>query len=67
VLTFVLFVVYQMLIETIGIRQGWLHYTSTAMPFGVPQPLLSAAQALCERGAERVEAVTFGRAADCSL
>jgi ComF family protein len=29
--------------------------------------LLSAAQALCERGAERVEAVTFGRAADCSL
>jgi len=42
VLTFVLFVVYQMLVETVGIRQGWLHYTSAAMPFGVPQPLLSA-------------------------
>lgn len=29
--------------------------------------LLSAAEALCERGADRVEAVTFGRATDCSL
>lgn len=42
-LTFVLFVVYHLLIETIGVRQGWVHYTRTdVMPFGVPPQLLSA-------------------------
>ncbi len=42
-LTFILFVVFHLLIETVGLRQGWLYYTRVdVMPFGVPQPLLSA-------------------------
>jgi hypothetical protein len=42
-LTFVLFVVYHLLVETIATRQGWLRYSgAAAMPFGVPQPVLSA-------------------------
>ena len=42
-LTFVLFVVFHLLIETVGVRQGWVHYTRVdLLPFGVPQPLLSA-------------------------
>jgi len=42
-LTFILFVVFHLLIETFGVRQGWFHYTRIdVLPFGVPQPLLSA-------------------------
>ena len=42
-LTFTLFIIYHLLIETIGVRQGWLQYAgATPMPFGVPQPLLSS-------------------------
>lgn len=42
-LTFILFVIYHLLIETIGLRQGWLQYTSSAqLPFNLPAPLLSA-------------------------
>jgi hypothetical protein len=42
-LTFVLFVLYHLLVETIGTRQGWWVYTAdTALPLGIPQTLLSA-------------------------
>src|SRR6266545_201045 len=42
-LTFVLFVLYHLLIETICVRQGWLRYTrDVSLPLNVPQPLLSA-------------------------
>jgi len=42
-LTFILFVVFHLLIETVGARQGWLYYTrGDLLPFGLPLPLLSA-------------------------
>jgi hypothetical protein len=40
-LTFILFVLYHLLMETIGLRQGWWRY-SGALPLGVGQPLLAA-------------------------
>jgi hypothetical protein len=42
VLTFVLFVLYHLLVEQIGLRARWWHYTSpVALPFGLPVPLLA--------------------------
>jgi hypothetical protein len=42
-LTFVLFVLYHLLIETLGVRQGWWSYLGvTALPLGIQQTLLSA-------------------------
>lgn len=42
-LTFILFVVYHLLVETVGVRQGWVHYVrADMMPFDLPQTLLSA-------------------------
>jgi hypothetical protein len=42
-LTFVLFVLYHLLIETIGTRQEWWVYTGeNLLPLGIPQTLLSA-------------------------
>src|SRR6266542_3124624 len=41
-LTFVLFVLYHLLIETICVRQGWLRYTrDVSLPLNVPPPLLA--------------------------
>jgi hypothetical protein len=41
-LTFVLFVLYHLLLETIGIRQGWWSYNGAVLPLGLNQPLLAA-------------------------
>ena len=42
-LTFVLFVLYHLLIETLGVRQGWWTYLGvTGLPLGIQQTLLSA-------------------------
>ena len=42
-LTFLLFVLFHLLIETIGVRLGWLRYAGdTPLPLGIPQPMLSA-------------------------
>jgi hypothetical protein len=42
-LTFVLFTLYHLLAETIGVRQEWWHYTElSALPLDVPATLLSA-------------------------
>jgi hypothetical protein len=42
-LTFVLFALYHLLVETVGMRQGWWIYTgATDLPLGISQALLSA-------------------------
>jgi hypothetical protein len=42
-LTFVLFVLYHLLVELIGLRQGWWRYTGQLwLPLGMPETLLSA-------------------------
>jgi hypothetical protein len=41
-LTFILFVLYHLLIETIGLRQGWWNYNDSALPLGLGKPLLAA-------------------------
>jgi hypothetical protein len=41
-LTFILFVLYHLLVETIGLRQGWWRYSGGALPLGLGQPLLAA-------------------------
>jgi len=41
-LTYILFVLYHLLIETIGQRQGWWSYAGDALPLGLSQPLLAA-------------------------
>jgi hypothetical protein len=42
-MTFVLFVLYHLLVETIGTRQDWWFYIGdAALPLGIPQTLLSA-------------------------
>ncbi len=42
ILTFVLFVLYHLFVETIGVRSGWWAYTSPAtLPFGLPVTLLA--------------------------
>jgi hypothetical protein len=41
-LTFILFVLYHLLIETIGLRQGWWNYNGGALPLGLGKPLLAA-------------------------
>jgi len=41
-LTFILFVFYHLLVETIGLRQGWWSYTGGALPLGLGQPVLAA-------------------------
>jgi hypothetical protein len=41
-LTFILFVLYHLLVETIGLRQGWWSYRGGALPLGLSQPLLAA-------------------------
>jgi hypothetical protein len=41
-LTYILFVLYHMLVETIGIRQGWWSYNGVALPLGLGQPMLAA-------------------------
>jgi len=41
-LTFILFVLYHLLVETIGLRQGWWRYNGGALPLGLSQPLLAA-------------------------
>jgi hypothetical protein len=40
-LTFILFVLYHLLVETIGLRQGWWSYGGGALPLGLSQPLLA--------------------------
>jgi hypothetical protein len=40
-LTFILFVLYHLLVETIGLRQGWWRYSGDALPLGLSQPLLA--------------------------
>jgi hypothetical protein len=42
ILTFALFVLYHLLVETISLRQGWLRYSNGALPLGLAQPLLAA-------------------------
>jgi hypothetical protein len=41
-LTFILFVLYHLLIETIGLRQGWWSYRGGLLPLGLGQPFLAA-------------------------
>lgn len=42
-LTFVLFVLFYLLIETLALRQGWLRYSGEVdLPLGLPQTILSA-------------------------
>jgi hypothetical protein len=41
-LTFILFVLYHLLVETIGLRQGWWNYNGGALPLGLGQPVLAA-------------------------
>jgi hypothetical protein len=41
-LTYILFVLYHLLIETIGMRQGWWSYSGGTLPLGLGQPLLAA-------------------------
>jgi hypothetical protein len=41
-LTFVLFVLFHLLIETIGIREGWWRYSGATLAFGLTQQLLAA-------------------------
>jgi hypothetical protein len=41
-LTFILFVFYHLLVETIGLRQGWWRYGGGPLPLGLSQPLLAA-------------------------
>jgi hypothetical protein len=41
-LTFILFVLYHLLVETIGLRQGWWSYNGGALPLGLGQPVLAA-------------------------
>jgi len=41
-LTYILFVLYHMLIETIGMRQGWWSYNGGELPLGLGQPMLAA-------------------------
>lgn len=42
VLTFVLFVLYHLLVEQIGLRAGWWRYTTPlVLPFGLPVPVLA--------------------------
>jgi hypothetical protein len=41
-LTFILFVLYHLLVETIGLRQEWWRYSGGVLPLGLGQPLLAA-------------------------
>jgi hypothetical protein len=42
-LTYVLFVLYHLLIEIVGVRQGWWSYIGTSgLPLGVPETVLAA-------------------------
>jgi len=41
-LTFILFVLYHLLVETIGLRQGWWMYNGGVLPLGLSQPMLAA-------------------------
>ena len=41
-LTYILFVLYHLLVETIGQRQGWWIYNGGALPLGLGQPVLAA-------------------------
>jgi hypothetical protein len=41
-LTFILFVLYHLLVETIGLRQGWWIYRGGVLPLGLSQPVLAA-------------------------
>jgi hypothetical protein len=41
-LTFILFVLYHLLVETIGLRQGWWSYNGGTLPLGLGQPMLAA-------------------------
>jgi hypothetical protein len=41
-LTFILFVLYHFLVETIGLRQGWWSYNGGTLPLGLGQPMLAA-------------------------
>jgi len=41
-LTFILFVLYHLLVETVGLRQGWWSYQGGELPLGISQPVLAA-------------------------